>query len=110
MDLLFNHCALRTAEKADERYVGVQFIRSDFAPQYRSIGNEENHYVFDYRLDIRKEANGEPAAVQVAIGQADREVAATEPLDRLGVNRLSDADGPDMGAYEYVPDAEEETP
>ncbi|GAB6393942.1 MAG: hypothetical protein MdMp024_0254 [Bacteroidales bacterium] len=108
LNFLFNHCAVKTKEIQELSFVEVQFIRKDFTPQYKSIGDEENHYVFDFRPVLRKDNDGKPLDNQVAIGKADALVAAKYPLDRLGINRLTSEDGPDMGAYEYVPEPEEE--
>jgi hypothetical protein len=33
---------------------------------------------------------------------ADRTIATQYPVDRYGINRLTSADGPTIGAYEYV--------
>jgi hypothetical protein len=104
----FNHCAVKTRETEDPAFASVEFIRDDYAPQYKSLGDLTNGYLFDFRLDIAKDKDGNPEGKQVAIGKADPAIAAQYPLDRLGIDRVASDDGPDMGAYEYVPEPETE--
>lgn len=108
----FNHCVIKTKEETNEHFVHVAFIPNDVnsakKPQYKSIGDSENYHLFDFRLDITKDKDDNPVADQVAIGKADPSFAEKYPLDRLGIDRLNSADGPDIGACEYVPDPEED--
>lgn len=100
LNFRFNHCAVKTLETEDTCFVHTQFIHKEYTTRYKSIGNEKNHYFYDFR----------PDTTQVVIGKADPAVAALYPLDRFGVDRQASEDGPDIGAYEYVPTpAEEET-
>jgi hypothetical protein len=92
----FNHCAVKTREMRDTCFTGTQFIHKDLPAFYKSIGNEENHYLFDFR----------PDTMRAIIGKADPAVAARYPLDRFGIDRAASEDGPDIGAYEYVPEPE----
>ena len=41
------------------------------------------------------------------VGKADAEISRLYPIDRYGVNRLESANGPTIGAYEFVPKEEE---
>ena len=107
----FNHCLIKTKEKEGLDFASVTFISNESSslqkPSYKSIGNGENFYVYDFRLNITKDKDGKPATDQVAIGKADPFVAEKYPLDRFGISRVMSEDGPDIGAYEYVPDPEE---
>lgn len=67
-----------------------------------------NNYLFDFRIDISTDDKDNPKEEQPAIGKADRSIAEKYPLDRFGVDRLNSEDGADIGAYEYVPEPEEE--
>jgi hypothetical protein len=98
MSFRFNHCAVKTMKTGDTGFANTQFIDKEHAAYYKSIGNEENHYVSDFRPDTAK----------VVIGKADPVVAARYPLDRFGVDRTASEDGPDIGAYEYVAEPEKE--
>ncbi|MDR1557194.1 MAG: hypothetical protein LBS88_09230 [Tannerellaceae bacterium] len=94
----FNHCAIKTMKIGDTCFVNTQFIHKDHPTRYKSIGNDENNYSFDFRPDTTK----------AVIGKADPALATRYPLDRLGIDRTVSEDGPDIGAYEYVPDPEKE--
>jgi hypothetical protein len=85
----FNSCFVKTARQNSERFVNCLFIKS---PSYLKTGTREDEYVFDFRL----------ANESVGIGMADRSVSEQYPVDRYGVDRLSAAGGPSIGAYEYV--------
>jgi hypothetical protein len=107
-NFLFNHCAVKTKKTTDAGFTGVQFITKDYFPLYKSIGDDENHYVYDFRPEINKDKDGNPEKEQPVIGRADRSIAEKYPFDRFGVNRLTSEDGPDIGACEYVPEPEKE--
>jgi hypothetical protein len=94
----FNHCAVKTKSAGDAAFVNTQFIHRDNAPAYKSIGRADNFFSFDFR----------PDTAWVVIGKADPAVASQYPLDRSGVDRTASADGPDIGAYEYVPEKEKQ--
>jgi hypothetical protein len=98
MDFRFNHCAVKTKQTDDVRFIRTRLINKDNAPVYKSIGNAENGFLFNFRPDTAK----------IVIGLADPAIAAQYPLDRFGVNRAESVDGPDIGAYEYVPEPEKE--
>ncbi|MDH6305105.1 hypothetical protein M2459_002202 [Parabacteroides sp. PF5-5] len=108
INFLFNHCAVKTKEAEVSVFVGVQFIDKDNKLSYKSLGSSDNDYVFDYRLNISQDEDGNVLEKQLAVGKADRSVSELYPLDRYGLDRLASEDGPDIGAYEYVPDPEEE--
>lgn len=42
----------------------------------------------------------------LGVGKADIFVTQQYPVDRYGINRLTN-DGPDIGAYEFVPKEDE---
>ncbi|MDR1259411.1 MAG: hypothetical protein LBK65_09075 [Tannerellaceae bacterium] len=98
MDFLFNHCAVKTKQTDDARFINTRLINKDNAPVYKSTGSSENGFSFNFRPDTAK----------VVIGLADPAISALYPLDRFGVNRIESSDGPDIGAYEYVPEPEKE--
>jgi hypothetical protein len=108
LNFLFNHCAVKTVKTAHANFTSVQFITKDYFPHYKSIGDEDNHYFYDFRPEINKDKDNKPEKVQPVIGRADRSVAAKYPFDRFGVNRLTSEDGPDIGACEYVPEPAKE--
>lgn len=88
---LFNHCLIKTVGDNNEQFKEVIFTNE--SPTYRQKGNEENNYTFDFRPDT---------TTSLVVGKADLSIAQQYPIDRYGVNRLTN-DGPDIGAYEYVP-------
>jgi hypothetical protein len=94
----FNHCALKTMATTGDSFVNVQFVDSDHPIAYKSIGRVDNHYVFTFAPDTAK----------ALIGKADPLISAQFPLDRLGIDRAKSEDGPEIGAYEYVPDPKKE--
>jgi hypothetical protein len=107
-NFLFNHCAVKTKKTANASFAGVQFITKDYFPQYKSTGDEANHYFYDFRPGINKDKDDKPEKEQPVVGRADRFVAEKYPFDRFGVNRLTSEDGPDIGACEYVAEPEKE--
>ncbi|MDR1402905.1 MAG: hypothetical protein LBJ60_04280 [Tannerellaceae bacterium] len=104
----FNHCAVKTLQTTNAGFTNTQFITKTYSPQYKSVGNEENNYANDFRPEINKDGEGKPKEQQPVVGKADRSITEKYPADRWGVNRLTSADGPDIGAYEYVPEPEKE--
>jgi hypothetical protein len=94
LDFRFNHCALKTMQTEDANLVNTQFIHRKNTMTYKSLGNTENNFFFDFR----------PDTARAVIGNADPGIALQYPLDRLGVDRTASEDGPDIGAYEYVPE------
>ena len=67
------------------------------SPSYRLKGGEKNKYRFDFRPD---------SLTTLGVGKADIFVTQQYPVDRYGINRLTN-DGPDIGAYEFVPKEDE---
>ena len=88
---LFNHCILKTKGENNEQFKNVLFTNE--SPTYRQKGNEKNKYTFDFRPDT---------STTLGVGKADIFVTQQYPIDRYGINRLTN-DGPDIGAYEFVP-------
>jgi hypothetical protein len=94
-DMLFNHCALRTIiPESDERFRQTASISGETRVYYKMTGSGDNGYRYDFRPDTAK----------VLIGKADMAISAAYPLDRYGVDRITGPDGPDIGAYEYIPE------
>ena len=97
----FNHCVIKTKKVTNERFIEVVFIENKEDMKYikSSPKNEEDKgdYVYNYRL----------ANESAGIGKADRSIAEQYPLDRYGVSRLTGEFAPSIGAYEYVPQNEE---
>lgn len=90
----FNHCVMKLLTIDDPRFIDVIFLGNsnlDKMP-YRMKGGEENKYAYDFRP-------GEETTP--GVGKADLFVTQKYPVDRYGVNRLTN-NGPDIGAYEYV--------
>lgn len=94
----FNHCVIKLQEIKDEKFKDVIFIteKDKNKMEYRATGGEQNKYIYDFRPD--KETTP-------GVGEADLFVTQKYPVDRNGVNRLTN-DGPDIGAYEFVPKEE----
>lgn len=84
----FTNCLIKSKEETNANFTGTLWGTS---PSYRLSGEAG-----DYRYDFR------PDSVSVVKGKADRTIAQKYPTDRNGVSRLTDSDGPDIGAYEYV--------
>jgi hypothetical protein len=105
----FNHCAINTKEVEDAAFVSTQFLQGNYSSPdyYKSIGAVENGLFYDFRLDFMKDKANKPLENQPIIGKADPAISANYPLDRLGIDRTTSEDGPDIGAYEYVPENEE---
>ncbi|MDR2232625.1 MAG: hypothetical protein LBE56_05805 [Tannerella sp.] len=85
----FASSLIKTARVTSDRFVNCLFVTS---PDYLKVGVQEEGYAFDFRL----------ANESAGIGAADRSISELYPIDRYGVNRLSSAAGPSVGAYEYV--------
>jgi hypothetical protein len=96
LSFLFNHCAVKTMTVEDSSFINTQFIHKENPMRYKYINTQEN--LFDFR----------PDTCRAAIGRADPGIAARYPLDRFGIDRTAGGDGPDIGAYEYVPEPREE--
>ena len=88
---------LRAKPSDDSRFNEVIFVSE--GPQYRQTGGKVNKYAYDFRLDT---------VAAPGVGHADVAVSRLYPLDRYGVNRLESANGPTIGAYEFVPKEAEE--
>lgn len=97
---LFNHCVIKLQKIDNERFKDVIFVteKEENKLEYRMTGGEKNKYTYDFRPD--KETTP-------GVGKADLSVSQKYPVDRNGVNRLAN-DGPDIGAYEFVPNEDEE--
>ncbi|MDD4515949.1 hypothetical protein [Massilibacteroides sp.] len=78
------------------------FLEGTNLEKYRRNGGKEENYTFDFRLKTNEEG------FNAAIGKADIETARLYPEDRYGVMRVSETVLPDIGAYQYVPEPEEE--
>ena len=96
-DYRFNHCVLKAKPSDDSRFNEVLFVSE--SPLYRATGGQANKYAYDFRLDT---------VAAPGVGQADVAISRLYPLDRYGVNRLESANGPTIGAYEFVPKEAEE--
>lgn len=96
----FNHCVIKRLEIKDDKFKDVIFYteNDENKMEYRMTGGDKNKYMYDFRPD--KETTP-------GVGKADLFVTQKYPIDRYGVNRLTN-DGPDIGAYEYVPKEEED--
>lgn len=94
-DYLFNHCVIKTNGSDNEHFKEVLF--TNVSPSYKLRGGEKNKYRFDFRPD---------SLTTLGVGKADILVTQQYPEDRYGINRLTN-DGPDIGAYEFVPEEEE---
>ena len=96
----FNHCVIKRLEIKDDKFKDVIFITENDKNkmEYRMTGGDKNKFMYDFR----------PAKETTpGVGKADLFVTQKYPVDRYGVNRLTN-DGPDIGAYEYVPKEEED--
>ena len=107
----FNHCIIKTAKVTGERFNEVLFVkntREENKEEYvryiksdvkiKGDKDNKNDFIFDFRL----------ANESAGIGKADRSISEQYPTDRYGINRLTSYSGPSIGAYEYVPQEEEE--
>jgi hypothetical protein len=99
----FNHCIIKTKKVENARFHEVLFLSTQKdAEEMRYIKSDGKYndtfydYVYDFRLANRS----------VGIGKADRTISEKYPVDRYGVNRLTSETGPSTGAYEYVPQEE----
>jgi hypothetical protein len=100
----FNHCIIKTKTVDNPRFHEVLFLKM---PRYNDPDAERMRYIksdgkydddfYDYVYDFRL------AKQSIGIGKADRAVSEQYPVDRYGVNRLTNETGPSIGAYEYVP-------
>ena len=97
-NFLFNHCLLKVKAYEDDRFREVAFIKKSLT--YLKMGEKNNQYAYDFHLD---------SASVVDLIQPDLEITKKYPIDRCGVDRLKNPNGPTIGAYEYVPIEEEET-
>ena len=95
----FNHCVIKLQEMKDDKFKDIIFVteKDENKMEYRMTGGDKNKYMYDFRPD--KETTP-------GVGKADLFVTQKYPIDRYGVNRLTN-DGPDIGAYEYVPKEED---
>lgn len=96
----FNHCVLMLKSIENEHFTNVIFLTGNNKNrmEYRMNGGQNNKYMYDFRPD--KETTP-------GVGKADLFVTQQYPIDRNGVNRLTN-NGPDIGAYEYVAKEEED--
>lgn len=94
-DYKFNHCVLKTTGENNSQFTNVLFTST--SPSFRLKGGSKNKYRFDFRPD---------SLTTLGVGEADLFVTQKYPVDRNGVNRLTN-EGPDIGAYEFVPKEEE---
>lgn len=89
----FNHCVVKTTGKDNEHFTGTVFKKDADKSEYRLTGGNDNKYKFDFR----------PAKeTSLGVGKADATISKRFPTDRYGINRLTSAKGPSIGAYEYV--------
>ena len=99
----FNHCVIKTKKVDNERFnetIFIENMKDEDTKYLRNGKNEDNNYdyIYDFRL----------ADESLGIGKADRSVTEQFPVDRYGVERLTGEFGPSIGAYEYVPQEEDE--
>lgn len=100
-DYHFINCLLK--QKIDlEKTTNCVFVDDKNINNYRLNGNKEENYKFDFRLKVDKDGKAQ------AVGKANIAIARLYPQDRYGVIRVSDTVLPDIGAYQYVPEPEEE--
>lgn len=96
----FNHCVMRINEEdKDSGFTEVYTIPKGKFSIFRSLGNRENKFVYDFQPD---------SVNTVGVGMADLTIAERYPVDRRGTNRLTSPDGPTIGAYEFVPAPDED--
>lgn len=96
LDHTFNHCVIKSLGVNNQQFKDVIFTK--VSPSYRLRGGEKNKYRFDFRPD---------SLTTLGVGKADLFVTQKYPVDRYGVNRLTN-EGPDIGAYEFVPKEDKE--
>ena len=107
----FNHCIIKTKRVQGERFNNIVFVKNlkednkeEYVKYIKSDGkikddkDNKNDFIFDFRL----------ANESAGIGKADRKISEQYPTDRFGVNRLTSDNEPSIGAYEYVPQKEDE--
>ena len=107
----FNHCIIKTKRVTGERFNEVLFVKNtkeenkeEYVKYIKSDGrisgdkDNKNDFIYDFRL----------ANESAGIGKADRGISEQYPTDRFGINRLTSDNGPSIGAYEYVPQKEED--
>jgi len=96
----FNHCVIKTKKVDNLRFNKILFHVNPKVETTKYLKsdekNEDGNYDFIYDFRLADESMG--------IGKADRTISEQYPVDRFGVNRLSSAVGPSIGAYEYVPE------
>ena len=99
-DYQFDHCMvkLRNPETATATHFTDCLVRG-WSPAYRSTGDSDTDYVYDFRL---------ASDTTLCVGSADVEVSREYPIDRFGIDRLHSEKGPSIGAYEYVTIEDEE--
>ena len=99
-DYQFDHCMvkLRNPEAATATHFTDCLVRG-WSPTYRSTGDSDTDYVYDFRL---------ASDTTLCVGSADVEVSREYPIDRFGIDRLHSEKGPSIGAYEYVTIEDEE--
>ena len=96
----FNHCVIKTKKVDNLRFNKVLFHVNPKVETTKYLKSDEKDedgnydFIYDFRL----------ANESMGIGKADRSISEQYPIDRFGVNRLSSAYGPSIGAYEYVSD------
>jgi len=100
----FNHCVIRAKKIDNQRFNEVLFIVEPRVENTKYVkskpDNEDDNYDYVYDFRLVDESMG--------IGKADRSIATQYPTDRYGIDRLASELGPSIGAYEYVPEYEEE--
>jgi len=100
----FNHCVIKLKKIDNMRFNEVLFIENSREENTKYIKSDAKNkddkydYMYDFRL----------ASESMGIGKADRSIAELFPVDRFGVDRLTSEFGPSIGAYEYVPQEDDE--
>lgn len=90
----FNHCILKAEAISDGHFPGTTFIQNeDGRSLFLLTGGRENRYAYDFRPD---------STAISGIGKADLEISRQYPTDRYGVDRISNPNGPTIGAYEPI--------
>ena len=91
---LFNYCMIKANGTDDENFVETIWAKNDQNenqdPQFKATGIDD--YIYDFHID----------SLSAAKNNADISIAVELPFDIDGNSRFSD-NGPDRGAYEWIP-------
>lgn len=91
---LFNYCMIKANGTDDENFVSTIWYKNSENviqdPKFKSIGSD--NYIYDFHID----------STSAARNNANSSISAEIPFDMDGNSRFGD-EGPDRGAYEWVP-------